>query len=455
MVYRFFLYNLKYPGNADRIGKNLETNFLRDPADGREAAKQLVSFDTEAVVARLSGMLGGNAIVLVNHPPKGMVQTSYIRVVTSYVKADEVYHKIMAAACEFNLAYYDPQSRKSMVPERFISGEMVKGKSRARQVVTDIRSRWDEKKIWRMRHIYSVDDWEKPREYYVITLRKPKNGWAGTVVTQLHSIFLSCLKENEELLYEDKGFTFSGDKYSVTFYIEGFKKHANQIWYVQDSGGRICHDLIYRMGYVEMEKWLETADSFDRLDTLERLQFNEWRDKYKNVLDRLAASIKLTKRLNKIPAGVHVDSLPGVTGRMRRGCDGLSFHALPGEFLGRAKDMSCLNINEDGIMDFFDYIHDLYPHVWDRYYDTTHYPIEVLKTSVERLKKVRPILLYDPESKVLREEYWHGRQDEWVWRDMIERRHEIIELIDVFCEWAEDQLHEYTHNNGILVIKGP
>lgn len=105
MVYRFFLYNLKYPGNADRIGKNLETNFLRDPADGREAAKQLVSFDTEAVVARLSGMLGGNAIVLVNHHPKGMVQTSYIRVVTSYVKADEVYHKIMAAACEFNLAY--------------------------------------------------------------------------------------------------------------------------------------------------------------------------------------------------------------------------------------------------------------------------------------------------------------------------------------------------------------
>ena len=117
--------------------------------------------------------------------------------------------------------------------------------------------------------------------------------------------------------------------------------------------------------------------------------------------------------------------------------------------------MSSLNINEDGILDFFPYIDDLYPHLWDRYYDTTHYPIEVLKTSVERLQKVRPILLYDPESKVLREEYWHGRQDEWIWESMIERRHEIIELIDVFCEWAEDQLREYSHNNGILVVTGP
>ena len=450
MVYRFFLYKQNHPGLDEWIHRNLETSFLRDPGDGREAARRLAAFDTEAVTARLSGQLGSNAIVLVNHPPKGMIQSPYIRVVTSYDKAMSVFFSVLAVACEFGLNYYDPQSGKSMAPESFIEQPVVKGSSRIQQILTDVRSQWDKKKIWNMRRICTVDDQGKLRKYYVITLRKPQNEWTGNVVIKLHNTFLSCLREDEELLYEDKGFVFSGDGYSVTFYIEAYRQRANQIWYVQDQSGRICHDLIYRMGHGEMHNWLKNADRFDRMETLERLQFNEWRNKYKNVLDRLAASIRLTKRLNKMPTGVSIGSLHGCG----RGCDGLSFHALPGDFLGREKDMSCLNINEDGILDFFGFIDDLYPHLWDRYYNTTHYPIEVLKTSVERLKKVRPILLYDPESRVLRKEYWHGRQDDWVWEGMIKRRHEIIELMDVFCEWAEDQLHEYAHNHGILVITG-
>ncbi len=229
--------------------------------------------------------------------------------------------------------------------------------------------------------------------------------------------------------------------------------HPNQTWYVEN--GHLVSGLIRRMPYEQVFLWLNNLNEYERRDTLDRLHFNEMIHGYDNVLDRLAASVKLTKKLKKMPFPVTVGPITRPFGwYVRPFGDAVAFHAF---FDSHDQDesISMLNICEDDAIDILRFTTDILPYSADRYYEETHYPFQTMQAMVERLKIIKEILLHDPYSNLLtqylpKDGNYPTRVD-----DIADRRFDIIKMFDLFNEWADKQITMYNYNSGMFVISGP
>lgn len=442
MKYHVFLYKSKYDNSW--LKNHLKKGFT-DSFNIRYAADALEPFDTEPVIKHLSDSLGEKAKVIVKYPPKEHNQAPYLLIATSYAVAETIIAGILSAACIFGLRFYDAETDKSFSLNPYIQTSMIHGKWRSQQLCSSIRAQMEGKSIWKLHHVRTLFD-RGTKYYYVITICKPKDGDVISIVKQFDSILLSSINSDEQLIHTSNCFTISGSGYDIVFYLEGYGKHAHQCWYIRK--GEIESRLIHRMPYEQMHNWLKNAKVLDREDALYRLGHTEMICEYPDVLDRLAASIKLAKKLLKLPCRVAI-------GPVVHPCDAdLCFH-IYSEDLNDMDDVSMFRmVGYDDGRRFLQFVDDIMPFIRDRLYDETHYPIKVLEAVGNRLKEIKGIIIQNPFSEELRPYCESKDFTPYTPEEINEDKDSFIALFDTFTKWIDLQLEHYDDDEMFVVI-GP
>jgi len=447
MRYRIFLYKAKY-GPADRINYELRNQF-NDKLIGnaRYAADELLPFDARTIADRLQVTLGDRAKVVIKYPPANMNQVAYILVATSYENSESIINPVLTAASENHLAFYDAETEKTFCSDQFIGSGSIKVKLRANQICKSVREKMDANAVYRFRHVCSLDVRNK-EEYYVITLNKPKDGNIKPIIRQFDEIFQSCVQPDEKLVRNNKSFVISGKYYSVTIYLEGYYKHADRCWSI--CRGTVVESLIRRIPYEHMFKWLNSIKELEKLDTLYRLGHNEMVDEYEDLLERLAASIKLTKELQKLPCKVSIGPV------VHPSPQGLSFHLYNKKGYENAEELSMFRI-EDTYDDcrFMQFTYNLLPYTSERCYDETIYPIQLLEATGKQLKEVRDQIRQDPYSEKLSKYYVKMPFETFSPDEVDKDRERFIALFDILTRWIDWQLEQCDSDSAMFVVIGP
>ena len=447
MRYRIFLYKAKY-GLSDRVNYELRKQF-NDKLIGnaRYAADELLPFDAQSITSQLQNMLGDRAKVVIKYPPESMNQVAYILIATSYENGESIINPVLTVACENHLAFYDAETGKTFCSDRFVGNRGIKAKLRANQICRTIREQWDANAVYRFRHICSLN-LQKREEYYVITLKKPKDRNIIPIIRRFDEIFQSCIQLGEVLVHNNTSFTVSGKNYSVTIYLEGYYKHADRCWAVYHDN--VVETLIHRMPYEHMLKWLSSVKELEKLDTLYRLGHNEMVHEYDDLLERLAASIKLTKELQKLQCKVSIGPV------VHPSPQGLSFHLYDENGYENADELSMFRI-EDTYDDcrFMQFTYNIMPYTTDRCYDETIYPIQMLEAVGNQLKEVRDLIRQDPYSKKLSKYYEKMPFTTFSPDEVDKDKKRFIELFDILTRWIDWQLEHCDSDSAMFVVIGP
>lgn len=443
MRYRLFLFKPRYPEVRAIVYWALDHFLTRSfPED---AAKSLGQFDTKAIQEELKACLLDRAKVLLCCPPEPYTQAAFLKISTSFNKIKEIMPEIMACASRHGLMIWDREALKTLRTDDFMESGFIDAKNRGKQLCTAIRQFWNKKEIWDIVEVDTAID-HPSNLHFVIRLRKRAEASFLERVSELYRFLLSNTQENEKLICQNQSFIMDGDSYSVTFYLEGYKR-ANLIGYMENKKPKVS--LMHRMGYDAMRKWLYDAEEIDRLDTITRLNCYEYRDESRNLLDALAASIRLTKKLRKLPCRVAIGPM------MKPPCDdNTCFHILPEE-MSKEEYISMFKIGYLDSAILYRFILDICPYLQDRRYGTTYLPLEYLELMVKRLQTVRKQIVSDPFDESLtpyfQNEHFHPLDKEWI----SEHRWDMVKLFDTFIAWSETQLNLFLSEERTLVIFGP
>ncbi|MBR3019952.1 MAG: hypothetical protein IKH57_23230 [Clostridia bacterium] len=266
-------------------------------------AEELKDFNAETAAEELRQRIGDRAKIYVSFPREGLSQHPFLRITTSFARAKEILPEIIAIAYKYHLVLWDAGTGKALNAGGFIEESYIDSMNRAKQIYIQIRAHWLEKKILLYsRIVQSICKDEtslmsKNLPIYVLGLRKKQEASFEERVEEFYTFLHSCLLPNENLICKRPCFIIDGGHYSITFYLEGYNKRASLLGYMEN--GHPVISLMRRMNYRDMLDWLENASEYDYRNTLSRLENEEMSMKYDDLLDRLAASIRLTKKQNK------------------------------------------------------------------------------------------------------------------------------------------------------------
>lgn len=444
MLYRLFLFKPKYRRIMNMVYWTL--NHYATEEFSKDAAKTLEKFDAETVKEELENAFFDRAKVYISCLPQPYEQVSFLRIVTSFDRIKEIMPEIMAGACRYGLTVWDGQTYKAFRTDDYLENSFIDGNIRGKQLTAAIRQAWCKKEIWEIREVDTEVD-HPAVLHFVIRLRKSKQVSFPERVSELYGLLQACMLKNEKLICRNQSFIIEGESYSVTFYLEGYKR-ANQIGFIEDGEPQVS--LIHRMGYDEMSKWLHQAKEEYSWDTLYRLNCREYRNEEKNILDDLAANIQLTKKLMKLPYQVAI-------GPIRKPYGGnICFHVRPEEDYSDEKNrISMFRIDDCDAVIIYRFILDICPFLQDRCYDTTYLPLEYLDLIVKRLQTARDLIVKDPFDEQLtpyfKNKHYLPLDKKWI----EEHRWDVVKLFDTFNDWAEAQLNRYISEERTLVIFGP
>ena len=133
------------------------------------------------------------------------------------------------------------------------------------------------------------------------------------------------------------------------------------------------------------------------------------------------------------------------------------------------KEISYLRIDEGVALPLLEIISEFYPYIWDRYYETNHLPAHMMLDIVEKVKKVRNLIVYNTFSKEL-EKYDESirsmlksmfEYDMWESIDkdhhgfLYQHRYDAVRIFDIFTKWIENQIETYGVNYLHFNIEGP
>ena len=446
MAYHLYIFNLGLERMMNAVCKSFEAYF-QNKAYAANAVRALEQFDAKAVLEDLHNEILDKAKYYISYPPKDLQQIPYIRIVTSFDMASKVIPGAMSIAAKRHLVMYDDCTKNIFNPDQFMNEAFISSEKRAKQINKAIRQKWQNEEFWRFSHVYSSQSTQKATSYYVVVIKKQKEKGFCEKIKEFCETIEACLLPNERLICDSKCFIIDGEKYAIVYYLEGYKR-ANLLGYMENGEPKVS--LMHRMGYWEMAKWLAKASPLEREDTLSRLEFNEMKQSYEDMLDRLAASIKLTKKLEKLPCCVGIGSIEGYRG------DNLCFHVLPTDYSCDKGNISMLRIEEIESLAILQFIDDICPYIRERFYDETYLPIEYLKCMAERIKEIRAVIIQNPYDDLndyycTRNAYSHITSA-WI----AENKTRVIKLFDVFIEWAEqqDKIYGYGHNR-MFSVSGP
>ena len=454
MRYRLCIYKTK-AARTGSINAAISIGSIRLWRDGCEAMEH---FNSEQIKNQIEAEIGEKCKVFVRYSPKEVKQKEYIYIVTSFDRIKEVLPRVHAIAMENLLVLYDLEANK-VYHDNLFDNAFITLKSREDKLKSKIRKQINN--IWSFRKIYDYQDAQSKVPCYVITLKKtPGVPFLDRVMT-----FYTCLNEsldaNEKLLCIGRTFCVEGEGYSISFILEGYKKHANVVGFIED--GQAKQELIRRMSIEEIFRWLKGCDEREIDDIHMRMSFSEMEKEFPNLADRLAASIRITKWQRKQIFDIRY------SGHGYYGSE-ILFHLVTDGF-DEADKFSVLKIEEESATFILPIINDIYPYIYERYYLTeNHIPVEMWEEIIERIKEVRDQVIKGIFNTKLREYIkmfnlfvLGDRNDPRLWSKdeeeniafVYEHRFEIAHLYDIFIQWSDAQFHHHYCDERMFNIQGP
>ena len=292
MLYKLYLYK---PEKAARnewveaaVGKALKGCFDADTAG------HLLRFDAADIKARLEEKLGDKCKVFVRSATAQYEAKEYIYIATSYALAREVLSLAYAVALENDLTLYDGETGKSFSGSPF-DDAFITLRLREQELMRRITDAVGP--VYRFRKI-PFDKRDLDRSVcWCVTLRKDREQAFIVRVRRFYDCISGSLLDDEKLNCENGTFTLDGGGYSLSFCLEGYKKHANMYGYYEN--GEPKQALLRRMSVEESLRWMKDCDENEKNDIIKRMRFLEMECMYPNPADRLVNSVMKTKRQRK------------------------------------------------------------------------------------------------------------------------------------------------------------
>jgi hypothetical protein len=146
---------------------------------------------------------------------------------------------------------------------------------------------------WKIRCLYFSFHARNQSCAYAVTIRKDFTA----SFAERNARFYECLQKNlahgETLLCDNQCYTVVGEFYRLTYVLEGYKKHPNQIGYVE--AGQPCVSLLRRMSAEEAFRWMKDYREEGKL-VQAQMNLAEMMRNYPNPSQRLIQIVKTAKR---------------------------------------------------------------------------------------------------------------------------------------------------------------
>ena len=151
----------------------------------------------------------------------------------------------------------------------------------------------DMQPIWKIRCLYVSFHARNQSCAYAVTIRKDFTASFAERNARFYECLQKSLVYGETLLCENQCYTVVGEFYRLTYVLEGYKKHPNQIGYVE--AGQPCVSLLRRMSAEEAFRWMKDYREEGKL-VQTQMNLAEMVQKYPNPSQRLIQIVKTAKR---------------------------------------------------------------------------------------------------------------------------------------------------------------
>ncbi len=462
MIYRLYIYNtdivtasapaIEYINNSLSAGS-------QQYWEEHEAAKYMTLFNAEEIGERIKAELGEKCQVCICLPPVRCEQTEYLFISTSYDRAREILPRIHEIAAENRLALYDAESKKVFFKNLY-DDTLIDIRLRAKRL-NDCISK-DSAPVWRIIKIQDhYNEWNKNSCYSVI-LKKDRQKTFLERVTAFHECLINNISKGEKLVSETDSFKVYGNGYSITYVLEGYKKHADLVGYYEN--GRAQQRPANRMGIESAFKWMNECDDEEKNIIFQRMNFREMENEFPNPSDRFVKSVRITKWQRRQIFDVRYIGI-----NSRSYGSGFLFHIVPNGFSQDSEErdeISVLKIDDDSAWFILPFILDIYPYFQERdSLSDNHLPIEMWRDIIEKIKEAKNWVLYDTYNPIYKK--YIDRFMLYVFDDyqyetdrtdfVFAHRFEIADLYEIFIQWSEVQMncYYYTCCGRMFNIKGP
>lgn len=420
-----------------------------------KATDYMEHFDAEGIKNRIDTELGDKCRIKICT----YAQKEYLYISTSFDRITEVLPRVHLIAMENRLALYDAETGRTFFKSLF-DDAFITLRIRERELRDCIER--ELKPLWRIRKIHACENGAYKSSSYSVTLKKDRDKPFSRRASDLFDCLKKNLKADEELVCKDRSFIVSGEYYSVTFVLEGYKGHANWIGFFENGLAR--QELICRMSVEEASKWMECCYDTEKNDIRKRMNFTEMKEKFPNPADRFVNSVRITKWQRKQVFDIRYSDI-GYYGSE------VIFHVLPDIEYENADTISVLKIEESSASFILPIIHDVYPYIGEScFWDEDHLPTNIWKEIIGKMKEIKEMILNDTFNPAL-EKYidvfnlfvFDKNDDPRIYKRnkeydpkafVYDHRFEIAYLYDIFIQWSETQLH-YQGEDCMFNVQGP
>lgn len=456
MIYRLFLYKTRgFKAIAPVIDMTARA-FKNREFYSNDLSYGILTFDTEKVKAeieKLSSSDSGTALCKV-FAEKAKNNKKYIKIVTSYDKIKEVINTVYFIAVKYGLELYDAEKDRSYFHTDLFDERFVTAKMRTKEIRDRITEGTDG--LWRIKKLAFYDEGYYNYASYCVTLVKIKGIPFEKRVTDFYSLLLSSLKNGEELITSDRCFTVKSEYYEITYCLEGYKKDADKIGYMENGEPKTV--VLHRMSCEKAFKW--ASDNL-KCDVSFIMNVYEMKEYYPNPADRFVKIINIMKQdeKEKYFSVSHFTSIGG----------SLNFKVVDAYGFNE-EETSLFSIDETDMGPVFTVVKEFYPYLSERYYDRNHIPAEMMRDIVDKAKEIRELIINDTFNEKLKpyvdknDFYSLQRKDSdddiKLFNDnfiqyLYKRRYDAVRIYDVFIEWAETQLDLCWGGNYMFSVEGP
>ena len=287
----------------------------------------------EMVKKQIEKELSEKCHATIKYPPETYDQVPFLYIATSYSIVQSILPRLYAIAAENAMTLYDAETNRKFSKDDLIDESLVNLKLREKTLKRVILDKL--KPVWKYQELsFYENETYKSREY-VVTISKIKGVSFAERTRQFYECLNDSLVDGEKLECDNKAFRISSELYSITFCLEAYKKQPNMIGYFEGKEPKT--ELIHRMGSVVAFKWMEGCTDIEKSDIVERMNFREMRERYKNPCDRFVKSVLIAKQLRKEIFDIRYSSI-GYYGAE------ILFHIVPSDYYHDEDSISVLKI---------------------------------------------------------------------------------------------------------------
>ena len=288
---------------------------------------------------------------------------------------------------------------------------------------------------------------------YVIILRKRRDKSLEEQVLDFYNLLSGAVTEGEKLLTDNRCFTVKSKYYQISYTLEAYSKHTDRIAYIKDN--RPCVELMYRMGCNEAFKWAEKNMDCEYGYCMYK---NEMMNAFKNPADRFVKGINIKKQIQREKFCMdYCGSFGGA----------IDFRAYTTYKRCSVEDKSTLAIDGCDVMPLLDIIEKFYPYIYERFYETSYLPEEMMEDIITKMKEVRDLIINDTYNEELKTyikdikcfsylDHNYSGDENWI-EFLHKHRYEAVRIYDVFIDWVKVQWETYGYRcNGLMFeVTGP